>query len=94
MMLYGAMNAMAFEAYVEQCLAPERRPGDVVVRAKLNAHKTERVRELVEGTGARLVYLSGYSPDFNPIGHAWSKLKALLRKAGGRTGRKRGRTLR
>lgn len=88
MMLHGAMNARAFEAYVEQCLAPELRAGDVVVLDKLNAHKTERVRELVEATGARLVYLPGYSPDFNPIEHAWSKLKALLRKARARTVRK------
>jgi len=70
MMLQGAMTARAFEAYVEQNLAPELRPGDVVVLDKLNAHKTERVRELVEATGARLMYLPGYSPDFNPIEHA------------------------
>jgi transposase len=88
MMLYGAMTARAFEAYVEQCLAPELRPGDVVVLDKLTAHKTNRVRELVEATGARLAYLPGYSPDFNPIEHAWSKLKALLRKVGARTLRK------
>jgi transposase len=94
MMLYGAMNARAFEAYVEQCLAPELRPGDVVVLDKLNAHKTEQVRALVEATGARLVFLPGYSPDFNPIEHAWSKLKALLRKVGARTVRKLARALR
>jgi transposase len=88
MMLYGAMTARTFEAYVEQCLGPELRPGDVVVLDKLNAHRTDRVRELIEATGARLVFLPGYSPDFNPIEHAWSKLKALLRKAGARTLRK------
>ena len=38
MMLHGAMNGRAFEAYVEQCLAPELRPGDVVVLDKLGAH--------------------------------------------------------
>ena len=94
MMLYGAMTARAFEAYVEQCLVPELRPGDVVVLDKLNAHKPDRVRELVESTGARLAYLPAYSPDFNPIEHAWSKLKALLRKAGARTLRKLARALR
>jgi transposase len=94
MMLYGAMNARAFEAYIEQCLVPELRAGDVVVLDKLNAHKTARARELVEAAGARFVYLPSYSPDFNPIEHAWSKLKALLRKAGARTVRKLGRALR
>ena len=94
MMLYGAMNARAFEAYVEQCLGPELRPGDVVVLDKLAAHKIARVQELIDARGARLVYLPGYSPDFNPIEHAWSKLKALLRKAGARTVRKLSRALR
>ena len=85
MMLYGAMNARAFEAYVEQCLAPELREGDVVVLDNLGAHKSPRVHEVVEAAGARLVYLPAYSPDFNPIEHAWSKVKALLRKAKART---------
>ena len=80
MMLHGAMNGRAFEAYVEQCLAPELRCGDVVVLDKLGAHKAECVRALVEARGARLVFLPSYSPDFNPIEHAWSKLKARLRK--------------
>jgi transposase len=88
MWLHGAMNARAFEAYVEQCLGPELGPGDVVVLDKLTAHKTTRVRELIEARGAPLAYLPSYSPDFNPIEHAWSKLKALLRKAGARTLRK------
>jgi transposase len=94
MMLYGAMNARAFEAYVEQCLVPELRPGDVVVLDRLNAHKIWQVRDLIERAGAHLVFLPAYSPDFNPIEHAWSKLKALLRKAGARTVRKLGRALR
>jgi transposase len=94
MMMHGAMNARAFEAYVEQCLCPELGAGDVVVLDKLTAHKIDRVRQLVEARGARLAYLPGYSPDFNPIENAWSKLKALLRKAKARTVRKLGRALR
>jgi transposase len=94
MMLYGAMDALAFEGYIEHFLAPELHPGDVVVLDRLNAHKTDRVRDLVEARGADLVYLPPYSPDFNPIEHAWSKLKACLRKAGARTLRKLRRALR
>lgn len=93
MMLHGAMNARAFEAYVEQCLAPELRPGDVVVLDKLSAHKTPRIREIIEDAGARLLFLPSYSPDFNPIEHAWSKLKALLRAVGARTIRRLARAL-
>lgn len=40
---------------------------------------------MIEAAGARLLYLPPYSPDFNPIEMAFSKLKALLRKAGERT---------
>lgn len=94
MMLHGAMNGRAFDAYVEQCLAPELKLGDVVVLDKLGAHKPSRIRDLIEARGARLVFLPSYSPDFNPIEHAWSKLKALLRKAGARTLRKLARALR
>ena len=32
-----------------------------------------------------LLYLSPYSPDFNPIEMAWSELKAYLRKVAART---------
>lgn len=94
MILYGAMNGRAFEAYVEQCLVPELRPDDVVVLDRLNAHKGDRIRELIEAAGARVAFLPAYSPDFNPIEHAWSKLKSLLRKAKARTVRKLTRALR
>jgi transposase len=94
MMLHGPMTTRAFEAYTEQCLAPELGPGDVVVLDRLNPHKAERVREVIEARGARLIFLPSYSPDFNPIEHAWSKLKSHLRKAGARTVRKLTRALR
>ena len=74
-----------FEAYPERFLAPALRPGQVVVMDNLSAHKGRRVRKLVEGCGCKLVYLPAYSPDFNPIEQAFSKVKGLLRKAGART---------
>ncbi len=43
------------------------------------------MREAIEAAGARLLYLPPYSPDFNPIEMAFSKLKALLRKAAKRS---------
>lgn len=66
----------------------------LLVLDNLNLHRAPRIRELIESEGARLVFLPGYSPDFNPIEHAWSKLKALLRKAGARTIRRLSRALR
>ena len=85
MVLDGAMNGDAFRAYVEQVLVPELAKGDVVIMDNLPAHKVSGVRTAIEEAGARLVYLPPYSPDFNPIEMAFSKLKALLRKAAART---------
>jgi transposase len=70
---------------VEQVLAPELSPGDIVVMDNLPAHKVAGVRHAIEIAGASLLYLPPYSPDFNPIEMAFSKLKALLRKAAART---------
>ena len=81
----GAINGARFLAYVEQCLAPTLRPGDVVVLDNLRAHKVKGVREAVEAAGAKLLYLPPYSPDLNPIELAFAKLKALLRAAARRT---------
>jgi len=85
MLLDGPMNGPAFLAYAEQVLAPALRSGDIVVMDNLPAHKISGVREAIEKVGARLLFLPPYSPDFNPIEMAFSKLKALLRKAAART---------
>ena len=85
LVLDGPINATAFEAYVEQFLAPTLKPGDIVVMDNLSSHKGPKVRALIEAVGAKLLYLPPYSPDFNPIEKLFSKLKALLRKAAERT---------
>ncbi|MCJ2097412.1 transposase, partial [Methylobacterium sp. E-046] len=51
----------------------------------LGSHKGPAVRAAIEATGAELLFLPPYSPDFNPIEMAFSKLKALLRRAAERT---------
>ena len=73
----GSTTREVFEAYLEHVLAPSLRPGQVVVMDNLSAHKGERVRELIEGRGCNLLYLPPYSPDYNPIEEAFSKIKAL-----------------
>lgn len=85
MLLDGPMHGAAFRAYVDQVLVPELNPGDIVVMDNLPSHKVAGIREAIEAAGARLLYLPPYSPDFNPIEMAFSKLKALLRKAATRT---------
>lgn len=81
----GATDAEVFEAYVESFLAPTLKAGQVVVLDGLGAHRTARVRELVEERGAELLFLPSYSPDLNPIEEAFSKIKNIVRKAGART---------
>ena len=85
MLLDGPMNGDAFLAYIEQVLVPELAKEDLVIMDNLPAHKVTGVRQAIEGVGAQLLYLPSYSPDFNPIEMAFSKLKALLRKAAART---------
>ena len=84
MLLDGPMDGEAFRAYVAQVLAPELCQGDIVIMDNLPAHKVSGIRETIEAKGATLLYLPPYSPDFNPIELAFSKLKALLRKAAAR----------
>ena len=85
MTIEGATDSLAFEAYVEHFLVPTLKEGQVVVLEGLGAHRTEKVRELVEGVGADLLFLPSYSPDLNPIEEAFSKIKAIVRKVGART---------
>ena len=85
MVLDGPMYGDAFIAYVDQVLVPTLSKGDIVIMDNLPSHKVMGVRKAIEKAGAQLLYLPPYSPDFNPIEMAFSKLKALLRKAAART---------
>jgi transposase len=78
----GSTNGTVFETYLREVLCPTLEKGQVVVvMDNLSSHKGERVRELIEGRGCELIYLPSYSPDFNPIEQAFSKLKSYLREA-------------
>jgi transposase len=80
-----AMNAETFEAWLEQHLLPTLEEGDIVVLDNLKAHKSPRVAEILARKGCMVRYLPPYSPDFNPIENAYSKLKSALRKLAERT---------
>lgn len=83
--LDGAMNRDSFDAYVQSQLAPALRPGQIVVADNLSSHKSVRAIDLLRAQGNDLIFLPPYSPDLNPIEMAFSKLKALIRKAAART---------
>ena len=85
MTIESATDGDVFKAYVEQVLCAALRPGDVVVMDNLSAHKVAGIRQLIESSGAQLLYLPPYSPDLNPIEKAWSKFKKFLRDAKART---------
>ena len=85
MILDSPMNGAAFLAYVDHVLVPTLRSGDIVVMDNLPAHKPPAIRAAIERAGAELYFLPPYSPDFNPIEMAFSKVKALLKKAAART---------
>jgi transposase len=85
MSIEGSADGEAFALYVERFLCPRLKEGQLVVMDNLQVHKSKRVRELIEGRGCSLVFLPSYSPDFNPIEEAFSKVKALLRRAKARS---------
>jgi transposase len=84
MTVEGVTDSLAFEAYVEHFLAPALKKGQVVVLDGLGAHRTEKVKELIEARGAEIVFVPSYSPDLNPIEEAFSKIKHLVRKVDAR----------
>jgi transposase len=81
----GATDTETFLAFLREGLVPHLLPGQVVVLDNLPAHKSPEVDRLIESAGARVLRLPPYSPDFNPIEMAISKIKSLLRKLARRT---------
>jgi transposase len=79
--LEGAVDTAVFATFVRELLVPVLRPGDIVVLDNLSCHKADVIDHAVRAAGARLLFLPAYSPDFSPIEHAFSKLKAFLRRA-------------
>jgi len=81
MLFDGPMNAATFLGWVERCLAPSLRAGDVVVMDNLSSHKVAGVEEAIDRAGASVWWQPPYSPDLNPIEKLWSKIKSWLRRA-------------
>ena len=81
----GATDGFAFEAYVEHLLAPTLKAGQIVVMDNLSVHKSKRAKRLIEEAEAELLFLPPYSPEYNPIEEAFSKIKGILRAVGART---------
>jgi putative transposase len=80
MTMNGSMDGDAFKVFIEKCLVPQLWSGAVVVMDNLPAHKIAAIEPLLKAVGAKVLNLSPYSPDFNPIELWWSQLKAFLRQ--------------
>jgi transposase len=85
MVVDGAINGELFRRYVEDILVPALHPGQIVIMDNLSVHKHESIRTAITAAGCRLLFLPSYSPDFNPIELAFSKIKAYLRRVGMQT---------
>ena len=75
----GAVDRKMFDEYIKEILAPQLRPGDILIMDNLNAHKSALALELVQSRHADVKFLPAYSPDLNPIEKMWSKVKQILR---------------
>lgn len=84
MTIPGAIDSVAFAAYVQHFLVPSLHPGQVVILDNLSVHKNAAARQAIEAAGCTLRFLPAYSPDFNPIELAFAKIKSRLRAAAAR----------
>lgn len=85
MTIKGPIDTDCFLTYISRILCPSLRQDDIVIMDNLACHKSMEVKKLIEDTGAQLLYLPAYSPDYNPIEKMWSKVKSMLRKMKART---------
>lgn len=85
MAIAGATDTEVFRAYVAEVLCPSLRPDDIVIMDNLGPHKSDPTLALISQSGAQVLFLPAYSPDFNPIEKMWSKVKSLLRSTEART---------
>ena len=80
MTIDAGTSADVFIAFVEQQLAPNLKPGDLVVMDNLSAHKTALVVAAIQSVGADVLFLPPYAPEYNPIERAWAKRKDVVRR--------------
>ena len=76
----GYTDAKRFNGWLEKCLLPQLRPGQVVIMDNAAFHKSSKTKELIESVGCRLLFQPPYSPDINPIEPQWAVLKRKFRK--------------
>lgn len=76
----GGTTAERFAEYLEKTLLPTLSRDDIIIMDNMRSHHAKAVRQILDASGIRYLYLPPYSPDLNPIEKMWSKIKAYLRK--------------
>lgn len=77
---YGYTDAQRFNGWIEKCLLPELKAGQVVVMDNAAFHKSKLTKDLIESVGCKVLFQPAYSPDLNPIEKQWAVLKAKFKK--------------
>jgi transposase len=80
MYIASSVNGSIFKTYIKKLLIPKLRRGQFVIFDNVSFHKSKELIQLIENTGARVVFLPPYSPDLSPIEKMWSKIKEILKQ--------------
>jgi hypothetical protein len=57
MTVEGALDRPAFDAFVDQVLAPSLRPGQIVIWDNLSVHKSATAQQVITAAGCHLLWL-------------------------------------
>ncbi len=76
----GYTDAKRFNGWIEKCLIPCLKKGQVVIMDNAAFHKSKKTKELIEAAQCKLIYQPPYSPDLNPIEKQWAVLKREYKK--------------
>jgi transposase len=80
MVFNGSCNSDLFNAWIEQFLIKELKPGQVVIMDNASFHKSQKTKELIESVGCIVIFLPPYSPDLNPIEKFWANMKRWIKQ--------------
>ena len=81
----GGTTVERFKRYLEIDLLPHLNDNSVLIMDNMKSHYAKAVKNLLDSSGVRYIYLPPYSPDLNPIEKLWSTVKSFLRKFKART---------